>query len=48
MAIAISLFPHFQKHQLLLENLGEICQSQAILGFLHHLLTFDLTSQITK
>lgn len=48
MAIAISLFPHFHKHQLLLENLGEICQSWAILGFLHHLLTFDLTSQITK
>jgi hypothetical protein len=48
MAIAISLFPHFHKHQLLLENLGEICQSWAILGFLHHLLTFDLTRQITK
>lgn len=48
MALAISLFPHFHKHQLLLENLGEICQSWAILGFLHHLLTFDLTRQITK
>lgn len=48
MAVAIALFPHFHKHQLLLENLGEICQSWAILGFLHHLLTFDLTRQITK
>lgn len=49
MAIASSLFPHFHKHQILLENLGGNLPILGYFGFFfHHLLTFDLTSQITK